>query len=230
MEGVVIVVSILLAFGIQAWWDGTQERAEVRQDLISVAQELDANRELLLVEVDLMQRIAAGTGALTEIMGAASASGVVSIQDTLVFLGTMVPSTLDVSLGAVDALIASGRLARIEEPSVRRRLAGLRDLIEDAVEGELRVMGITNTYLDPLLDADVDRTLVSEVGSSFWLHEERIVGRGLVSQGHVDFPNTLALRNILQRRVITMASTSTEMRTVLREIDELLELITEPAL
>ena len=209
--------------------DGRQEREEVRLDLISVAQELAANRERLLFEADLTQRIAAGTRALTEIMGAASASRVVTIQDTLVFLGTMVPSTLDVSLGAVDALIASGRLARIENPTVRRRLAGLRDLIEDAVEGELRVMGITNTYLDPLLDADVDRTLVGEVGSSFWLHEERIIGRGLVSQGQVDFPNTLALRNILQRRALTMASTSTEMRTVLREIVELLELITEPA-
>ncbi len=28
VEGVVIVASILLAFGIQAWWDGVQERAE----------------------------------------------------------------------------------------------------------------------------------------------------------------------------------------------------------
>ena len=28
VEGVVIVGSILLAFGIDAWWDGVQERAE----------------------------------------------------------------------------------------------------------------------------------------------------------------------------------------------------------
>ena len=29
VEGVVIVVSILLAFGIQAWWDERQESQEV---------------------------------------------------------------------------------------------------------------------------------------------------------------------------------------------------------
>ena len=28
VEGAVIVASILLAFGIEAWWDGVQEREE----------------------------------------------------------------------------------------------------------------------------------------------------------------------------------------------------------
>jgi len=34
-ERVAIVVSILLAFGIQAWWEGVQDREEVGRDLAS---------------------------------------------------------------------------------------------------------------------------------------------------------------------------------------------------
>ena len=39
VEGVVIVGSILLAFGIQAWWDGLQEREEEREVLIGLEAE-----------------------------------------------------------------------------------------------------------------------------------------------------------------------------------------------
>ena len=40
VEGVVIVGSILLAFGIDAWWEGRQERAEEQQLLTNLQQEL----------------------------------------------------------------------------------------------------------------------------------------------------------------------------------------------
>lgn len=46
-EGVAIVVSILLAFGIQAWWDGRQEREEERQLLETLVAELQRNKEIV---------------------------------------------------------------------------------------------------------------------------------------------------------------------------------------
>ena len=46
VEGVVIVGSILMAFGIEAWWDGAQERAEEAQLLASLAEEFRANVDL----------------------------------------------------------------------------------------------------------------------------------------------------------------------------------------
>ena len=39
VEGVVIVGSILLAFGLQAWWDGVQARATERSYLLSLGEE-----------------------------------------------------------------------------------------------------------------------------------------------------------------------------------------------
>jgi hypothetical protein len=50
-EGAAIVVSILLAFGIQAWWEGRQER-RVELDILSgLRSDFEANREQLVVSL-----------------------------------------------------------------------------------------------------------------------------------------------------------------------------------
>jgi hypothetical protein len=46
-EGVAIVLSILLAFGIQAWWEGRQERLEEREILIGLRDELLEIRDVI---------------------------------------------------------------------------------------------------------------------------------------------------------------------------------------
>ena len=43
VEGVVIVGSILLAFGIQAWWDERQERVEVEEALVGLRADFERN-------------------------------------------------------------------------------------------------------------------------------------------------------------------------------------------
>lgn len=47
-EGAAIVASILLAFWIQAWWDGKHERADERVILQSLLDDLSAKKDLLL--------------------------------------------------------------------------------------------------------------------------------------------------------------------------------------
>ena len=44
VEGVVIVGSILLAFGIQAWWDERQERREETELLLGLAPDVEVDR------------------------------------------------------------------------------------------------------------------------------------------------------------------------------------------
>ena len=45
VEGVVIVGSILLAFGIDAWWEGRQERDEEVQVLLAIQEDIELNRK-----------------------------------------------------------------------------------------------------------------------------------------------------------------------------------------
>ena len=51
VEGVVIVVSILLAFGLQAWWDGVQEREEEQQYLRALQADFHETQDLFLTEI-----------------------------------------------------------------------------------------------------------------------------------------------------------------------------------
>ena len=57
VEIVVIVGSILLAFGIEAWWDRIQERETERQQLSVLRAEMVANRS----ELDVRRQRGAGT-------------------------------------------------------------------------------------------------------------------------------------------------------------------------
>ena len=222
VESVVIVGSILLAFGIQAWWDGVQEGEEVRQDLVSVSLELMENRERIMFHVDLMDRMASAGKAVVELME--SDPAVTNMQDTLAWLGTNPAATLDASFGALEALIASGRLSLVADPDVRLRLAGLRDKIEDAIELQPRTAELADSYLMPLTYSAYDNTAVSDVSTSFW-GEKRMPGRQLVSQRRVDFPNSLAVLNFLRLRIVHLSATLRQMRDLLIELDELVELI-----
>ena len=47
IEGVVIVASILLAFGIEAWWEGRQEREREREYVGALRQDFDQNLRLI---------------------------------------------------------------------------------------------------------------------------------------------------------------------------------------
>ena len=127
VEGVVIVGSILMAFGIEAGWDQRNQRLELRLELQNVAQELAENRERVLFQLDLVERIAAAGTAVDEIMELNHENSVTNLPDTLVYLGTAASPTLDVSLGALESLIASGRLASVDDLGVRRRLREDKD-------------------------------------------------------------------------------------------------------
>ena len=154
---------------------------EVRQDLANVTQELVGNRERIMFQLDVMDRMASGGEAMLKLMESNPTTIVTNIPDTLAFLGTFGSPTLDASLGAVEALIASGRLGSVADPAVRLRLAGLRDRIEDAVENQPRSIELYDDYLIPLIYSEFDQAALLRVAALFWNNEERIVGRALVS-------------------------------------------------
>lgn len=45
IEGIAVVLSILLAFAIDAWWDEQKERSEEREVIESLYVEFEANRD-----------------------------------------------------------------------------------------------------------------------------------------------------------------------------------------
>ena len=70
-EGLVIVISILLAFALDAWWDDAADRRDLRQDLIGVSEEIRVNQGRIDFQVDLMERTVAGGDSLLAAFSAA---------------------------------------------------------------------------------------------------------------------------------------------------------------
>jgi len=225
VEGAVIVVSILLAFGIDAWWQSAELKREVAQELQSVGRELRRNQNLLEFQIDMSERIVRGSDAVLALMDAGGRAPSVSVPDTLAFL-VHTWLTFDPSLGALDALVASGRLAAIPDPETRLRLSGLRAFIEDAGDLQLPTRGLYYDQMLPIIsqEAAYDHYAVSDVSDRFWA-AERLPGRALESATSVDYPNTQRLRVLIRERRGLFNTTVAEMTQLLAEFKALASMI-----
>ena len=68
-EGVAIVVSILLAFGIQAWWEGRQEINREQRMLGALVAEFEENAEVLEEAQQVYRRYYSEALRLLELIG-----------------------------------------------------------------------------------------------------------------------------------------------------------------
>lgn len=225
VEGGVIVVSVLLALAADAWWDDRQLEREVSQELESVGRELRRNQDLLAFQIEITERIVRADDAAFTLLEAEAGSSSVTIPDTLAFL-VFTSGTLDPSLGALDALIASGRLAAVADSELRLRLSGLRAIFEDATELQGRVADLYYDQMLPLISSgtSLDYDAITDVADAFW-GAERVLGRPLESRGTVEFPNTQRLRFLIRERRGIEGRTVVEMTWLHRELEALATMI-----
>ena len=122
VEGVVIVGSILLAFGIQAWWDGRQERVEERQALEALARDFESAAEVIDRELLAMDSVAI---AANIILGWTGPSADSRHADSLALLLPSITRVTDFQppVGTLQALLGSGDLSLIRNDSLRAALA-----------------------------------------------------------------------------------------------------------
>ncbi len=135
VEGVVIVVSILLAFGLQAWWEGSQERAEETEALAQLLEDFRSNSARLDTTRIAHQRSLAADLELLALTGrGGERAGTNSTTELVRQIGNV--ATYDPVLGTLNSLIASGRLGILQSDSLRIALAAWPDIVEDLNEGE----------------------------------------------------------------------------------------------
>ena len=104
VEGVVIVGSILLAFGIDAWWEGKQERARESEILDSLLPEFHNKRTLLLRYHAEHERAVEGIGEVLAGLDAVQPGERVSVPDSLLVMA-LVASSFDSPSGALEAVL-----------------------------------------------------------------------------------------------------------------------------
>jgi hypothetical protein len=123
LEGLVIVVSILLAFALDAWWVGVQERKEENQLPVSLHEEFLETREILNQAVAFHER---RMGASLRLLDpdyltdtSASPDLLGDVVYTYLHFGSYYPKS-----GVLDGALASGHLDLISDDVLRSRLAG----------------------------------------------------------------------------------------------------------
>jgi hypothetical protein len=131
-EGAAIVLSILLAFGIEAGWSQRQDRTEERELLTALRAETLLNQQILR---QTAQRVEGGRGALTAFVRSTAMSDLMNdslSKAVVIAFGRSYASGL--VLGALDATINSGKLGLIRDPELRALLVQTAALEDDALE------------------------------------------------------------------------------------------------
>lgn len=142
-EGAAIVVSILLAFAIDAWWEERTLRIEEQQVLQGLRSEFLATRDVLSGH---LKEHLLDVKTFEDFLNAAGNSGAekagLTVDATLTAL--LNPSTSDVGNGTLDALLSSGRIEILTNKTLRAKLAAW-----EGVMGEVRddqVLNVKSVY------------------------------------------------------------------------------------
>jgi len=180
IEAIVIVGSILLAFGIDAWWQERGERIEGQRVLVAVGQDLSITLDNLELWVELHSEaleatheflwMVGGEGQVPEVDQAIDPSGfyrgfavpVSKGRSGRLTWSVMVPDpvigrtintlSFDPVTANLELLLASGDLSFIRNTSLRQALASLPPQLADARDEELIVKDLVLGRLNPLLD------------------------------------------------------------------------------
>jgi hypothetical protein len=135
-EGVAIVASILLAFGIDAWWQDRQTRQEEQQVLQGLKAEFTSIREVLEEHLDIhMQGLQSLEKLLIAIEHGASGEDGSIVESAVEDL--LAPTTSDIGNGTLDALLSSGRVEILSNRTLRARLAAWNGVIGEVWDDQV---------------------------------------------------------------------------------------------
>lgn len=161
-ELVVVVAGILIAFSLDAWWDGRTENEWLKSEFESLRQEFTDSRVQLEQRIRLHEMIADRTRYVIEALDDVPMGATAPIPDS-VLAGALVMPTYDPTLGTLEALLASGDLSRLKERKLISLLARWPGMVADVREDEESVVRHVQTQLLPLLGSRVDLASVQDM-------------------------------------------------------------------
>jgi hypothetical protein len=153
-ESLAIVISILFAFSIDAWWDVRRDRDREADLLAGLLADFEASRPELVTRLNGARRIARNSARFMDLIAAAPVGQVIRVPDSVVIavLGT---PTYEPSTNTLDAALSSGEIDLIRSNDIRQRLAEWRRTLVDTYEDENAAKEIVITQLVSLLAREV---------------------------------------------------------------------------
>lgn len=129
VEGTMIVVSILLAFGIQAWWEGRALQAARRAALASLSQDFEGYVQLIEHRRDAnLEAVEAANQILERVGPNATLASETELRTALLRLAAFSP--LDLRPGSFSAVLGSQERVLIENPELLDALGGWAQALE----------------------------------------------------------------------------------------------------
>jgi hypothetical protein len=150
IEATAIVVSILLAFAIDAWWDQRQERFLEQTALIGLQSEFQNHRALLVNAKAQHESIIRHVSYLMNSTESGTwNSSRDSIDKSIQFL--LIPSTTDLGNGVRDSLINAGNIGIISDEQLRYDLSAWDSVMDELSDDEYLGRNIVMNMIIPFL-------------------------------------------------------------------------------
>jgi hypothetical protein len=218
---VVIVGSILLAFGIDAWWDGRQERSEGDRILVALERDLVDTRADLL---STMAEFEAVEDTIMLLLEHASGAEAELTQQRLYVMAQMafrLPAPEE-RLSTYEEILGSGRLRLVQSDSVRLSLAILVNEVGDLRGWETQLQerwtSFELTYL-------VNNVGIADVFQGFF----GVTFPEPVRADGGEFLRTYEFTNLISGRVVLIRIWLANANSLLARLDQTLELLRREA-
>jgi hypothetical protein len=199
-EITVVVVSILIAFSLDAWWSAHTRRGLLVEQLQVVIEEMAATRDAIGASIRAHETSARMAREVVQQLEAADSTGMVTVPDTLI--GGLLPQvTMDVSTAALTGFLESGGLVLVPGIDVRRSLRGWPTEIEDALDDAIYLRDFPAADLARYLRANFDVARAESVGRRWLLSRAGLAEAPTREEyGFVVLRDDLPLKNYLTAR------------------------------
>jgi len=216
---VVIVASILLAFGIDAWWAERTERRAERDDLVRIRDELVADRGRLEGFANSQAESATASLSILDLIADLPAEmGTIAVPDSLLAVLLRAP-TFESQTPALDGLLASGRVAIIRDTDVRAAIARYQRGLRNASGRQDEAGAFVDQQLFPdLIERGDVADLLLNAREAVRL---AAIDPAAVTQIQVD----TVFKALVSQRYVTAAHTQVNAKQVIRVLDELVSTI-----
>ncbi|KPK65516.1 MAG: hypothetical protein AMS21_04440 [Gemmatimonas sp. SG8_38_2] len=149
LEVAAIVLSILLAFTIDASWQQRGQSREARELLTGLQSEFEFQRSELVRFRDRWRDVRVGTERLLEFTGSGLAPEP-AVMDSLI-LDLLNPATFDPRTGTLEAAKGSGQLGLIGSRELRDRLAAWEGVVDEVRDNEVAMRAFILSTIVPYL-------------------------------------------------------------------------------
>ena len=215
-EAVAIVVSILFAFGIQAWWETRGERERERIALEALAEDFAAADSILQVRALAIDSAADAAREIIDLVGpTADLSG--SDRIAILLPRVIRRPTFEPPMGTLQALLGSGELRLIRNPELKAELASFPSALQSMATTQDYGTQVVFSMLLPYVNARVP-----------------MLEFGLLATGESDFPvdraalvRSLEFENLVQNRWMGIGFEQREAEAVGGRISIIRQLLRE---